>query len=127
MDPVSITHPMEAVMKPRNLILFFGLLVLFGASACWAAECPIEVKVVQDRLAAGIRITSIADTVTIQGIRVNRGNVKLLDEIPLVGIKGSPLPVTLKFGQYAAYVTEPAPIREVEVQTNMGNWKFTFK
>ena len=128
LDPCN---KLEAIMKLRNLILPFVLLVLFGASACQAAECPVEVQAIP---MLGIKITSVTDIVTIQSIQVNRGNVKivpsLFERLAASNQKREPnleLPATLKFGESKTYETSSSSIREVEVQTNLGNWKFTFK
>ena len=130
-------------MKPGNLILSLVLLVLvlFGINVgnAAAAECPIEVQVALNM----ISVTSLADTVTIQGVQINRGNLKLIpglsdmvqamSEKIQTGVEKEPeirLPATLKFGEAAGYTADTrmgGMIREVEVQTNMGNWTFKFR
>ena len=109
---------METVMKLGKVILPLMLLVLFGAGACYAAECPIEVKVIRR---GEITATAIVDTVTIQDIKANRGNADSYYKKDL-------LPITLKFGETRYLPIEPLiTIKEIEVQTNLGSWKFTFK
>ena len=135
-------------MKLRNLILPLVLLVLLGVGTCQAAECPIEVKVkLQPMGPADITITSVADVVTVQNVVINRGNVKPFDFSDTEGIKlavskappnefnpfyalENPPPLrqkTLKFGETWMLLASTSTIKELEVQTNMGNWKFTFK
>jgi hypothetical protein len=118
-------------MKLGKFILPFMLLVsvLLGAGVCSAAECPVEVKVVPlttSPLSFCVEITSITDTVTIQNIQANRGNVKF----PASRIDGKEqFPKTLKFGEQGIFIPEPNKIviRELVVQTNLGTWTFTIK
>jgi hypothetical protein len=107
-------------MKLRNLILPLVLFVILGANACNAEKPPIEVRAGTQGTARvpNVSITSIVDAVTIQDVRINRGNTKT-PEYPK-------LPLTLKFGETATFAGYPPP-REVEVQTNMGKWTFTFQ
>ena len=104
-------------MKPGKFVIPLMLLLFLGATACQAAECPIEVKVSQRE---GLKIIAIVDTVTIQDVKVNRGNTK-------VDGLGS-LPETLKFGTEKKFIvfTSLDALKEVEVQTNLGNWAFKF-
>ena len=108
-------------MKLKNLFLPFVLLVLFvGATACQAAECPIRVERVEPAPNyVRLRITSMVDAVTIQGVTVNRGNMKIY------GLEKE-LPKSLKFGEVWFVAPDGKTIIEVEVQTDQGTWTFKF-
>ena len=122
-------------MKLRNLILFLVLLVplLFGITVCWAAECPVEVTFNHHK--GIITITSVVDTVTIQDVKINRGNTEadiVIVKGQLVNLLGekTKFPIALKFGDAAGIVGGslfvPVTPKEVEVLTNLGSWKFKF-
>lgn len=122
-------------MTTKALILpFLMAALLFAISACdggsgsggsslskQASKCPIELEIDRHR----VLVTSLVDTVTIQNIQLNRGNVKLSDG--LFEEEANTLPRTIKFGEttkFYAYLSNNS-IREVVVQTNMGTWTFT--
>ena len=111
-------------MKLRNLILPVMLVLLLGVTVCYASgsKAPIEVKVESNQHGSGIRIVSLVDTVTIQNVIINRGNSPLIKHPQLPG-----LPYTIKFGQDTVYATKSTRVIELEIQTDKGNWKYTFK
>ena len=109
-------------MKLRNLILPLMLAVLLGASACNAAECPVEVVRKIEGLNSNLIFTSVVDTVTIQEVKGNRGDAEVSNSL-----FARPLPVTLKFGEKWVGVAPFNTIKELEVQTNVGTWTFKFK
>ena len=131
----SFTHPMEAAMKLRNLILPLILVapLLFGTT-CYAEESPLEMVVRSRHPALGIpclEVTCIVDSVTIQGLILNRGNVQLVPpDNRLFGHMVPKFPTTLKFGERKYFLWEsesPGAIREVVAQTNQGRWTYTFE
>lgn len=102
--------------------LWFPLMLLFillNVSACNAEqECPVEVHTGasdSSGLFYNIVITSVADSVTINDVIVNRGNAREFFV--------KPKPITLKFGDMSRHIFGSAP-KEIEVQTDMGNWTF---
>ena len=116
------------MMKARNIIfpLLFVFAVLFSASACdgvgSSSKAPVELELSQKRTGFGdiwpyLTITSIVDSVTIQDVKLNRGNVTWTE--------ANKFPKTLKFGRSIGGHFL-ATLKEVEVQTDKGTWTFTF-
>ena len=116
-------------MKPRNFIFpLMMLLVLFaGVNVCYAeTECPVKIELIPPTSNKSnysiIQITSVVNSVTITDLIVNRGNNKV-GESWLPEIKKE-----LKFGQSVRpTVYGSNSILEIEIQTNLGSWTFTFK
>ena len=116
-------------MKFKYTFLPLLLFLLLGVTACNADEskCPIEVSTEHyannPNFASEVKVLSLVDSIVIQGVNVNRGNVKATYWIT------NPVPHTLKYG--TAFMTRVAApqqnIKEVEVQTDQGSWTFTFK
>ena len=110
------------MMKFRNLIfpLILIAIVIFGASSCSDEKSPIEVKLAQDSwYGLHIAVISTVDTVTIRDVQINRGNMK--------PFPAPSLPKTLKFGEDVKFPSLNSNPKEVEVQTNLGTWTFTFR
>lgn len=104
-------------MKARNLILPAMLMLLLGATICYAAA-PIEVRA----LGRGqYHFTATVDAVTIQDVIVNRGNGNISP-----GTRED-LPKSLKFGEQWYVLVPGVAVREFEVRTDKKNWIFTFK
>lgn len=106
--------------------LWFPLMLLFillNVSACNAEqECPVEVIVYQTNDGSSwAKVTSLVDDITITGIIANRGNIKEMNW-------GKLLPKTLKFGEKveSRFVVTVDDFKEIEVQTDRGNWTFKF-
>ena len=108
--------------------LWFPLMLLFillNVSACNAEqECPVEVQLRTNAASEYITyynviITSVTDSVTITNVIVNRGNSK-----PSVRRSWEEEPVTLKFGERTVKHNFTQVPKEIEVQTDMGNWTF---
>lgn len=111
--------------------LWFSLMLVFillSVSACNAEqECPVEVQTgIEHKYYSStnmsydyytVRITSISDNVIINDVIANRGNTKH-ELISLVNY-----PITMKFGGYIT-IYYKIPLKEIEVQTNTGNWVF---
>ena len=112
--------------------LWFPLMLLFillNVSACNAEqECPVEVQVETrtekfssyTSTSYDVIITSVADSVTITNVIVNRGNLKPA----WTAENWTWEPVTLAFGKRAPVYSFGLPPKEIEVQTDMGNWTF---
>lgn len=103
--------------------LWFPLMLLFillNVSACNAEqECPVEVQVetINDETHPyNVIVTSVTDSVTINDVIVNRGNAK-----PLLS---ATKPATIKFGEIVFEQWFSLAPKEIEVQTDMGNWTF---
>lgn len=105
--------------------LWFPLMLLFillNVSACNAEqECPVEVIVYPAKYGSYAKVTSLVDDITITGVIANRGNIKENNW-------GKPLPKTLKFGEKVEsfFLARVDDFKEIEVQTDRGNWTFKF-
>jgi len=99
------------------------------APVAQSTERPIRVNVkpgVREGLL--ISITSTVNEVIIQNVLANRGNTHLFDIANPLSLFGAPFqPRALKFGQTAQYGTLEPSIIELEVQTNLGSWRFAPK
>ena len=94
--------------------LVFGLLSLTGCSQ----NAPVEVKITENPLFSHsmiANVSSITDHVTVQSIKINRGNCH---------VSGSAS--TLKFGEVAEFYFGNCDVKEIEVETDSGNFTFTF-
>ena len=107
--------------------LWFPLMLLFillNVSACNAEqECPVEVIVYPTDDGYGnsrAKVTSLVDDITITGVIANRGNVK--------NWSMEVFPKTLKFGEKVenVFFIRVDDFKEIEVQTDRGNWTFKF-
>ena len=103
--------------------LWFPLMLLFillNVSACNAEqECPVEVQVEtrnDKSYPYNVIVTSVTDSITINDVIVNRGNAK-----PFWSVEK---PVTIKFGEIVSEQGFSRAPKEIEVQTDMGNWTF---
>lgn len=68
-----------------------------------------------------VRVTALADQVTLKAITVNQGNCKIEN---LFG----KLPVTLKYGQYVEKTfSGPCRASRVDVETDQGSWFWNYK
>jgi len=120
-------------MKFNKFTLPLVSLMLF-TTTCWAAECPVEVKI-NPRNIAGypeIIIISTENSVTVKDVILNRGNVKVTPVRSSKVVNGRweerpRFPLTLKFGEDDRFPIERVIIREIEVQTDKGACTFTFK
>ena len=99
--------------------LVFGLLSLTGCSQ----NAPVEVKITENPINAMtgfthsliVNVLSKTDLVTVQSIKINRGNCH---------VSGSSS--QLKFGEVAKFYTGNCEIQEIEVDTDSGDFTFTF-
>lgn len=120
----------------KNAVLLFGLTLFMcfaGATGCNADQKrPIEIEFLKNGIHRVIKVTAIADSVTLTKVVVNRGNTMNGTEphpsFPSAD-PSTPLPKTLKFGEFVAialYTADSNPPKEVEIQTDKGNWTFNF-
>ncbi|WQZ37146.1 hypothetical protein E5P92_06675 [Helicobacter pylori] len=128
-------------------------LYLVGCGSGGGAESPVEIRVSNN---GDFQIRSKADSVTIQGVKLNRGNC-------VVNFKGGPMsiedlknaesfmgmldmpmgetenrisqleqkgvmmePQTLEFGEKIKGISQGCDIIEAEIQTSKGAWTFNF-
>ncbi len=121
-------------------------LYLAGCGNGGSGESPVEMSANSE---GAFQISSRVDSVTVQGVKLNRGNcvVNLIPAAqigPLSQIDGlSPLilfsqitqlgqkgvmkePKTLKFVEKIEGISQGCDIIEVEIQTDKGAWTFNF-
>ncbi|WRA07272.1 hypothetical protein KVM64_06585 [Helicobacter pylori] len=128
-------------------------LYLVGCGSGGSAESPIEMIANSE---GAFQIDSKADSVTIQGVKLNRGNcvvhfksgpmsiedlkneesfIEMLDmpvgetenRISQLEQKGVMMePQTLKFGESLKGISQGCNIIEAEIQTDKGSWSFNF-
>ncbi|EMH00960.1 hypothetical protein [Helicobacter pylori] len=119
---------------------------LLGASClalclvgCGNGESPVEMSVNSE---GGFQISSKVDSVTIQGVKLNRGNcvvnfvpgealaslalglVPLISQLEQKGVMMEPQ--ALKFGEKIKGFSQGCDIIEAEIQTDKGTWTFNF-
>ena len=107
-------------------ILLVLIMTLFASSCTTSAkeECPVEV--ISKDLSTNVTLTAVVDSVTIHGVQINRGNFPSTI-IPFVN-KVANFPVTLNFGDTLIVGTlfSTGRVKEVLVETDKGDWNFTF-
>ncbi|GAA9929690.1 hypothetical protein VN0859_13010 [Helicobacter pylori] len=142
-------------MKTYQKLLGTSCLVLYlvGCGSGGGGESPVEIRVSNN---GDFQIRSKADSVTIQGVKLNRGNC-------VVNFKGGPMSIedlknaesfmgmldmpmgetenrisqleqkgvmmesqTLKFGESLKGISKGYNIIEAEIQTDKGAWTFNF-
>lgn len=97
-------------------------------------EVPLEVYkqsvFILGREYPSIKVVAVTNRITINDIKVNRGQVKFLDNNGLDALMKLALgrfPVTLQYGKsWESYVERNTNIREVEIDTNYGPFLFKF-
>ncbi|WRD82365.1 hypothetical protein E5E74_06850 [Helicobacter pylori] len=142
-------------MKTYQKLLGASCLALYlvGCGSGGGGESPVEIRVSNN---GDFQIRSKADSVTIQGVKLNRGNC-------VVNFKGGPMSIedlknaesfmgmldmpmgetenrisqleqkgvmmesqTLKFGESLKGISKGCNIIEAEIQTDKGAWTFNF-
>ncbi len=142
-------------MKTYQKLLGASCLVLYlvGCGSGGGGESPVEIRVSNN---GDFQIRSKADSVTIQGVKLNRGNC-------VVNFKGGPMSIedlknaesfmgmldmpmgetenrisqleqkgvmmesqTLKFGEKIEGISQGCDIIEATIQTDKGSWTFNF-
>ncbi|MCQ2620788.1 hypothetical protein JT122_07795 [Helicobacter pylori] len=133
-------------MKTYQKLLGASCLALYLVGCGSGGESPIEMSANSEGV---FQIDSRADSVTIQGVKLNRGNcvvnlipaaqigplsqidglssLILLSQITQLGQKGvMKEPKTLKFGEKIEGFSRGCNIIEAEIQTDKGSWTFNF-
>ncbi|WP_367706638.1 hypothetical protein [Helicobacter pylori] len=128
-------------------------LYLVGCGGGGGGESPVEISVYNN---GDFQILSKVDSVTIQGVKLNRGNCvarfkggvmsieDLKNEESFMGMLDMPVgetenrisqlkqkgvmmePQTLKFGEKIEGISQGCDIIEAEIQTDKGSWTFNF-
>ncbi|MDU9719247.1 hypothetical protein [Helicobacter pylori] len=134
------------LFKTYQKLLGASCLALYLVGCGSGGESPIEMSANSEGV---FQIDSRADSVTIQGVKLNRGNcvvnlipaaqigplsqidglssLILLSQITQLGQKGvMKEPKTLKFGEKIEGFSRGCNIIEAEIQTNKGSWTFNF-
>ncbi len=132
--------------KTYQKLLGASCLALYLVGCGSGGESPIEMSANSEGV---FQIDSRADSVTIQGVKLNRGNcvvnlipaaqigplsqidglssLILLSQITQLGQKGvMKEPKTLKFGEKIEGFSRGCNIIEAEIQTDKGSWTFNF-
>ncbi|WRE24709.1 hypothetical protein KVC27_06645 [Helicobacter pylori] len=139
--------------KTYQKLLSASCLALYLAG-CGGGESPVEMTVYNN---GDFQIRSEVDSVTIQGVKLNRGNCvvrfkggamsieDLKNEESFMGMLDMPVgktenrisqlkqkgvmmePQTLKFGEKIEGISQGCDIIEAEIQTDKGAWTFNFK
>src|SRR5262249_44343775 len=76
-----------------------------------------------------VTIRAVADQVTIESYKLNRGNCEYITNHKSNGESYAgdpPLPITLKFGE-SYTLKPPCTILEIQVATNIGTWVFNWQ
>ncbi len=143
------------LFKTYQKLLIASCLVLYlvGCGSGGGAESPVEISVYNN---GDFQILSKVDSVTIQGVKLNRGNCvvhfksgpmsieDLKNEESLMGMLDMPVgetenrisqlkqkdvmmePQTLKFGESLNGYSKGCDIIEATIQTDKGSWTFNF-
>ncbi|PUD25397.1 hypothetical protein E5P63_06830 [Helicobacter pylori] len=132
------------LFKTYQKLLGASCLALYLVGCGSGGESPIEMSANSEGV---FQIDSRADSVTIQGVKLNRGNcvvnlipaaqigplsqidglssLILLSQITQLGQKGvMKEPKTLKFGEKIEGFSRGCNIIEAEIQTDKGSWTF---
>lgn len=99
------------------IVLLFMLLAISGCNE----EPPISVELGRNSYwgSPQLHITSMQDVVTINGIKVNRGNCKATAQ--------ERLPYEIRFGQVLKVdALSCQNLVEASISTSEGDWDFTF-
>ncbi|GAA7496664.1 hypothetical protein JP0537_13980 [Helicobacter pylori] len=143
-------------MKTYQKLLGTSCLVLYlvGCGSGGGGESPVEIE--KNDSNSTLKIISKVDSVTIQGVKLNRGNCvvnfrggpmsieDLKNAESFMGILHMPMgetenrisqlkqkgvmmePQTLKFGEKIEGISQGCDIIEAEIQTDKGTWTFNF-
>lgn len=140
------------LFKTYQKLLGASCLALYLAG-CGNGESPVEISVYNN---GDFQILSKVDSVTIQGVKLNRGNCvvrfkggvmsieDLKNEKSFMGMLDMPVgetenrisqlkqkgvmmeSQTLKFGEKIEGISQGCDIIEAEIQTDKGSWTFNF-
>ncbi|WQY40851.1 hypothetical protein KVL39_06865 [Helicobacter pylori] len=142
------------LFKTYQKLLGASCLVLYLVGCGSGGESPVEMSV--NSKGESFQISSRVDSVTIQGVKLNRGNCvvkfkggpmsmeNLKDAESFMGMLDMPMgetenrisqlkqkgvmmePQTLKFGEKIEGISQGCDIIEAEIQTDKGSWTFNF-
>lgn len=85
-----------------------------------ADEAPFDVNMHVEQGVGVIQLQAVTDQVVLTGYNINRGNCKT----KLGGIY--PIPLTFKYGQGVKLFAYTCKVKEVVLNTNQGNYTYTF-
>lgn len=92
-------------------------------TACGLGEPPVTVEKNSETTLFGetpyIRVTATEDKVKLTGLKINRGNCKW-------GASQKRPPVDMVFGTTLTFVALGCNIAEVDIETDQGDYTFTF-
>lgn len=101
----------------RMLAVTGSLLICAIANA---DEAPFEANMHVEQGVGVVQLQAVTDQVVLTGYNINRGNCKT----KLGGIY--PLPLTFKYGQGVKLFAYTCKVKEVILNTNQGNYTYTF-
>lgn len=93
---------------------------LFACAIAHADEAPFDVNMHVEQGVGVVQLQAVADQIVLTGYNINRGNCKT----KLGGIY--PLPLTFKYGQGVKLFAYTCKVKEVVLNTNQGNYTYTF-
>lgn len=93
---------------------------LFACAIAHADEAPFDVSMHIEQGVGVVQLQAVTDQVVLTGYNINRGNCKT----KLGGIY--PLPLTFKYGQGVKLFAYTCKVKEVVLNTNQGNYTYTF-
>lgn len=108
-------------MKTAMSALAAALLV---SPQIHAADSPVRIAVNGTQVVPKVHVMSVADSIIINDITVNRGNCKVVNK-NFVTNKPA-FPVTLKYGQEMMVFVGNCAVIEVDVATSQGSWKVKY-
>ena len=117
----------------RHTFITLALIAsTFGSAQVLAESAPLDISVETFPAQHNIKVTALANNLNVTDIVMNRGNceVKLAQtRLQLIQNKPRPrYPVAIQYGQstQAYALTHNCEVREIMVQTNQGDWTWTF-
>ena len=110
---------------------FFVIFTMFFVACGGVDKAPIEVSITEQynkflyRNIKYLNITSLVDSIKITNIIPNKGNCKVGGVLDKNGVK---INKTLSYGQTWDYIplSNCDKILEVKIETDQGNWTFSF-
>ncbi|ANS86556.1 hypothetical protein VSVS12_02817 [Vibrio scophthalmi] len=117
----------------RHTFITLALIAsTFGSAQVLAGSAPLDIRVSTAPTQHNIEITALANNLAINAVVMNRGNCEVqrsLTRLQIIQNKPRPrFPVTLQYGQtiQAWALKSQCAVREIMVQTNQGDWTWTF-
>ena len=116
----------------KKTLITLALIASTFTTQAFAESAPMDISVETLPAQHNIKVTALANNLKVTGIVMNRGNcdVKLAQtRLQLIQNKPRPrYPVALNYGQSTnAYaLTYQCDVREITVQSNQGDWTWTF-